>query len=376
MFEILIGSDLVPTETNFDLFETGDVKALAGDALLNVLKQADFRMFNLETPVCDKEDHIPKVGPYLMTPTRTMLGIKGFNPSLLALANNHIMDQGEQGLYSTITEMEKWNIPYVGVGKNLSEAKRPYILEKDGVKVGIYNCAEHEFSIAEDNKAGANPFDLLESFDHISVLKEECNYVIVLYHGGKEHYRYPSPNLQKVCRKMVDKGADLIICQHTHCIGAKEEYAGSTIVYGQGNFLFDHSKREEWQTSLLVKATISDTMKIDYIPICKKENIIALAENSDAKNIMDNFESRSQEILTPGFVEEKYKEFCLTEMKWYLYALAGGRANLKIDFTEFEPDYSEWGVLCMMNYTICEQHYELVRTALTEYSKSLKGVVK
>ena len=42
-------------------------------------------------------------------------------------------------------------------------------------------------------------------------LKKQCDYVIVLYHGGKEHYRYPSPYLQKVCRKIVDKGADIVV---------------------------------------------------------------------------------------------------------------------------------------------------------------------
>ena len=47
---------------------------------------------------------------------------------------------------------------------------------------------------------GANPFDPLETPDHIAELKSRCDYVIVLYHGGKEYYRCPSPNLRKVFR--------------------------------------------------------------------------------------------------------------------------------------------------------------------------------
>ncbi len=42
MFKMIIGSDLVPTETNYDLFAKGDVHTLAGDALLAELAAADF----------------------------------------------------------------------------------------------------------------------------------------------------------------------------------------------------------------------------------------------------------------------------------------------------------------------------------------------
>src|SRR5699024_1436352 len=110
---------------------------------------------------------------------------------------------------------------------------------------------------------GANPFDPLESFDHIQELKSKCDYVIVLYHGGKERYRYPSPYLQKVCRKFAQKGADLIVCQHSHCIGAYEEFEGSTIIYGQGNFIFNTLNNEFWNTSLLIKVEITNEIYIN-----------------------------------------------------------------------------------------------------------------
>ena len=37
MFKMIIGSDIVPTETNFDLFEKADVETLAGKELLDIL---------------------------------------------------------------------------------------------------------------------------------------------------------------------------------------------------------------------------------------------------------------------------------------------------------------------------------------------------
>ena len=83
----------------------------------------------------------------------------------------------------------------------------------------------------------------------------------------KEHYRYPSPYLQKVCRKMVEKGANLVVCQHSHCIGSYETYNNSTIVYGQGNFIFNKHDNEYWNSSLLIKLRFEKGIKVEYIPI-------------------------------------------------------------------------------------------------------------
>lgn len=105
-------------------------------------------------------------------------GIEKILPDLLIFANNHILDQGE-GLYSTLRVLEDNNINYVGAGSNLHEAARPYVLEQNGICIGVYACAEHEFTIASENSVGANPFDSLENLDHISCLKNSCDYVIV-----------------------------------------------------------------------------------------------------------------------------------------------------------------------------------------------------
>lgn len=249
---IIIGGDIVPTESNRKLFAGANVDELIGTDLKELLRRADYTIFNLEVPLTDTENPIPKCGPNLIAPTETVNGLKAINPYFFTLANNHILDQGEQGLFSTMNCLGEAGIDYAGVGRNLDEASKGFIKEINGIKVGIYCCAEHEFSIAIEHSAGANPFDPLESMDHISTLKNQSDYVMVLYHGGKEHYRYPSPYLQKVCRKCVDKGADLVVCQHSHCIGCEEKWNGGTIVYGQGNFLFDDSDNEYWKTSLLV----------------------------------------------------------------------------------------------------------------------------
>ena len=369
--QLLIAADLVPTKSNIDLFNKADIKTLLGEELFSIWNLADVRIFNLEVPLVDKKNPIDKCGPNLIAPTSTAKGIKALKPSLITLANNHIMDQGIQGLNSTREILNSYNIPYIGVGDNLFEASKPYILNQEGIRIGIYACAEHEFTIAEEDKPGANPFDPLESLDHIYNLKKKCDYIIVLYHGGKEHYRYPSPYLQKVCRKMVDKGANLVITQHSHCIGCYEEYKDSTIVYGQGNFIFDKSNSEFWQTSLIIKFVIdNNNVYVDYIPITKKDNVIRLAKGDQSQKILESFYKRSKNILEEGYIEEQYREFAQKNIDNYLRYFSGfnkwisriDRYLLK-DFL-VKIKYNKKKLLALQNYIECEAHRELVLAGL------------
>lgn len=373
--QMLIAGDLVPTKSNMHLFRSADAESLLGDELLSIWKSADKRIFNLEVPLSDKENPIAKCGPNLIAAAAAAKGIKALNPSLVALANNHIMDQGEQGLKSTQDMLKKNDMHFTGAGDNLTEAGRPYIFCGEGFKIGIYACSEHEYSIATDRTPGANPFDPLESLDHIQDLKAECDYVVVLYHGGKEHYRYPSPYLQKVCRKIAGKGADLVICQHSHCIGCMEKYEGSTIVYGQGNFIFDDCDSEFWQTSLLISADIKDGLEIEYIPIVKKGKVVRLAEGKEAEEIIAGFFKRSEEILEEGFIGKQYEKLALENSESYLRTFSGfGRWLSRFDRLLLKGrlvkhKYDKNRLLRMRNTIECEAHRELILEGLKKLAR-------
>lgn len=373
---LIICGDTVPTENNFAEFSRGDRKSLVSDVLWEKIEAADLRFLNLEVPLCTKERPILKCGPNLIAPPSTVEGIKALKPDLIGLANNHTLDQDKEGLFETMEVLQKAGLRHVGAGANLAEAQKPFIFEKNGKKIGLYNCAEHEFTIAEEDFPGANPFDVFDSPDHIRALKEECDFVVVIYHGGKEHYRYPSPNVQKACRKMVDAGADLVVGQHSHCVCCEEKYKGGTIVYGQGNFIFDYLDNEYWQTSILVKATFGDTLSVEYIPIKRENRGVGMGE----QEILDGFYKRSEEIKEPGFVKKSYEKYALSMMDQYFVLLSADdgaqltdemiEERMKVGnlHTKYHPSF-----LCAMeNMFRCEAHSELCQTALHAITDSGK----
>jgi len=317
-----ICGDLVPTRSNAPFFERGEVSSALDERLIFLLMTADARVINLEAPLFDGSAPIKKAGPALSAPTGCTKGLGQLSP-ILALANNHILDHGPEGLNSTLGALNAAGIPAFGAGSSLSLASKPYIYIKDGLRIGLIACCEREFSVAGENSPGANPFDPLETPDQVQRLKASCDHVVVLYHGGIECYRYPSPGLRKALRKLVEKGADLVVCQHTHAVGCFEEYEGGTIVYGQGNLLFDRRSDEFWRTALVVQATFGGGVHVQYLPVVHQGHRALMAKGDEADAILSGFYERSKEILSPGFVEESFGRRAEQALEGALYALSG-----------------------------------------------------
>ena len=368
--KIIIGADLVPTKATEQYFIDGNGEAIVGKEVLERIQKADFCLYNMEVPLTDVCEPIDKAGPALIAKTSTIAGYKALNTSMVTLCNNHTLDQGEQGLISTMKVLEENGIDYIGVGKNVEEAKKPKIVELGGKKVGIFTCCAHEFSFATETTMGAYAVDYLETPDEIMEFKKQVDYLIVLYHGGKEYFRYGSPEVMKLCRKFVDKGADLVVCQHTHAVGCMEDYNGGKIIYGQGNFCFvSNSDSEEWHTGMLIELDL-DTLKFDYIPLQMTEDGVTLGD----KSIIDGFYERTEAIKKPGYIDEVYEEFANQKLKYYLYVFAGAMDNPEVAKAWGEGDFKHIKYLLqkksrahLINHVECEDHREIFLYAVRKY---------
>lgn len=370
--ELLIGADILPNEYNESIFVNNSSKELLGEELSNRIAQADFRIFNLEGPLTNIKSPILKSGPVISGSEESIHGIKSINPDLLVLSNNHILDEGQSGVERTVSVLEKNKISYIGIGKTEKERRKSYFFEKKGIKIGIYNCCEHEFSISDEGMWGANPYDPLYAFDDIRELKKNCDFIIVLYHGGKEYFRYPAPMLQRIFRKFSDSGADAVIAQHTHCIGSAEKYNESLLVYGQGNFLFDTEESEFENTSLLVSLKISNDRNFtyDFIPICKNKYLSRLASEAEKSEILKLFNERSEKLNDETFLRNAYTEKALEYLRGYLLNMHIGnkldtiffrlylRLPLKLRRKFFKKTLDK--LLATLNYFSCESHRDLL----------------
>ena len=190
---LVVAGDFCPVSKNLDAFAKGNANLVFGNSLLNLFRDSLGAVLNLETPLTDGESPIAKAGPCLRSPTFVARILGELNLLGVGIANNHVLDQGSQGFADTLAALDGAGIARFGGGVDLAEARRPLIANVGGRRVGLYACAEHEFTIAGVTSPGSNPFDAPTAFNDVRTLAAGCDAVIVLYHGMKEFYRYPSP---------------------------------------------------------------------------------------------------------------------------------------------------------------------------------------
>lgn len=214
-------------------------KTVFGNLVDDIL-ESDISFVNLETPLTINDKPIKKAGPNIKAHPDCIHAIVEAGFSIAGLANNHILDFGEQGLEDTLYACHEVGLSTCGAGKNLQAAQEPLILENKGVRIGFIAVAENEFSIAEKAVSGAAPLDPIENSLLIDKLRKQVDLLFLIIHGGNEYFPYPRPGLRKICKFFIDRGSDGIFCSHAHVPGTFEFYNGKPIVYSLGNLIFDH----------------------------------------------------------------------------------------------------------------------------------------
>ena len=364
--KIIIGADIVPTKVSEQYYLENNVEYLFTD-VLPLMRGADITVFNLECALTNSENRIKKFGPHIKASPMCANALKLAGVTDLAISNNHVFDFGIEGLMETTNALNNSGLNYMGIGKNDTESRKPYYVEKCGVKIAFINVCEHEYSYATEDRIGCNPFDPFLTMHDIREAKKNCDYVIVLYHGGKEHAYYPSPRLMRCCREMVDCGASVVLTQHSHCIGCYEEYDGGHILYGQGNFHFPHVNNvpEHWYTSLLTELNVTkDKLDIKFYPVFMQGAQIFLAKDDKYEEIMRSFEKRNLQIKN-GEWKKGWTDFCESIRKNYVY-------DYSQNVNSIMPTPEEARHHTFSHFLDCEAHTDVLRELFVTWNATNK----
>ncbi len=316
---VVIAGDLVPINSNEDIFKRNDLKGYFSD-FQSMLDESDLFLVNLECPLTCSANKAFKSGSSIKANPETILGIKTLNINLLSLANNHLGDFGYDGVTDTLRTLGAYDLNFVGGGKNIGQARKPYIYKAKGKTVGVLSYSDFEFGIANDDNPGANPFDTINAFEDITQLKQHVDYIIVLLHDGKEYYSYPSPQLQKIGRYLVDLGSNMVVCQHSHVIGAAEKYKTGTIVYGQGNFLFDYrgNRSKEWSQGIFICIDLSNNNKVDFVPFKQNYPGIVSLTKKEKQAFDDKFNALAFKVNDNDFIKNSWGNLIEKQSATYL----------------------------------------------------------
>lgn len=318
---IFISGDYAPTLRVNDAIERGDYQSLFND-IIHIINESDIAITNLEFPLIDNGSPIAKTGPNRKSPVKSIEAIKFAGFDMVTMANNHIMDYGEDGLLSSIQLCEKNSIRHIGAGNNIDEAKRIEYFDVQEKKIAFINCCENEWSTTHGETPGCSPLDEVSLFYQIQEAKSTADYVILIIHGGHEMYEYPSPRMKKLYRWFVDLGVDAVIGHHTHCYSGNEIYKGKPIVYSLGNFVFDSNRRGSlWNIGCAIVLSLDDkNVDVRLYPFrqCDNEIGVHLLKGEDFNKWEDDNKETTRIIQNDVLLEQQFSKFIDTKEKDYM----------------------------------------------------------
>lgn len=275
------------------------------------LKNCDLLFGNNETVITDYDNPFFKKRYSVRTPLASSKYLSKAGFDVLQFANNHCFDFGINGVKNSLNEFKKLNIPTLGVGLTKDEASSPVIIEHSGIKIGFYGMADVQSEIEQDGeKAYVNNLKNERLFEQLVELRKKVDVLIVSVHWDNECIDYPNPEVQKLARKIIDAGVDLILGHHPHIPHGIEKYNDGLIVYSLGNFQFKCTIRPELDYSFIFKVELDKNGVVDYkiIPVMiGADSRPKIASGKDAETIL-SFIKKVSEPLANGISLETFEE--------------------------------------------------------------------
>lgn len=375
---ILIAGDFAPMARLAKMMEEKRFPEVFPKEIRDVIQSADHSFVNFESPVVENGyKPIPKCGPNLKCPKEAAEAVRYAGFTGVTLANNHILDYGADGLRRTVECCRSQGLDVVGVGDNLEDAGKILYLGKAGKTLAVINGCEHEFSTATDTEAGANPLDPVRQFYSIQDARRKADYVIVIVHGGHEHFQLPSPRMMETYRFFIDAGADAVVNHHQHCYSGYETYKSKPIFYGLGNFCFDEESLRNcfWNQGYMVCLDLSDgTVGFTLYPYsqCNESASVNLLQGEDREEFEKELSRLNQIISDEALLNERLRAYYgkCSEGELSILEPYGSRVTRKLHSLGLLPSFIKGRKLAsVLNHIGCESHRDKMLFALNQKNK-------
>ncbi len=214
------------------------------------LRRSDIAVGNMEFPVSPPFRSVPWI--FNCSPDG-ISAMKEAGFTMLTIANNHILDQGGQGVLDTMRFLTGHKMDFIGAGATEAAARAGIVKKVRGVRVGFlgytwvlnYNLPKlrQDFHL--------NRFDDREGLRRdIAAMRKRCDYLVVVAHAGAEYLSSPRQAERDLYRDCVDSGADLVIGHHPHMVQQAERVKAADgrdchVFYSLGNFISNQSTKAE-----------------------------------------------------------------------------------------------------------------------------------
>ncbi|MBP2257433.1 CapA family protein [Virgibacillus alimentarius] len=186
--------------------------------------------------------------PHFNSPVEITKTLKEFNVDIATIANNHVLDKGEEGILRSIENWNKIGIPYVGAYNSKEDQETLRIFHKNGLRICFLSYTKRMAGV----KIPKGKEYLVDSFEGAKVGKirkriqkiksrDLADVIILSIHYGKEYQMLPTSDQLEISNTLSDAGADVILGHHPHVLQPPAYILNSRgkdtfCIYSLGNF--------------------------------------------------------------------------------------------------------------------------------------------
>src|SRR5438067_6542447 len=280
-----------------------------GDALRELERaRIDLRIANFETAITSAEAPWPEKGIHYRMHPQNIGCLASAKISAGALANNHVLDWGYEGLSETSLTLDAAGIAHAGAGNDAEEAAAPAVLNVPGKgRVLLFSFGSTTSGIPRDWRArsispGTN---LLEDISETCAtriatemrqVKRPSDLLVASIHwGGNWGYEIPREQIA-FAHRLIEEGVAVVHGHSSHHVKAIEVFKGRLILYGCGDFLTDYegiSGYEKFRGDLALMYLVElhsrsgELMSVRLVPMQMRRFRLEHASASDASWLVE-----------------------------------------------------------------------------------------
>lgn len=231
---------------------------------------ADVSFFNLELPLSERGEPCRGKGINHRGKPLNVEGLVDIGVTCVNLANNHILDFGEDAFFDTLALLDAKKIGRFGAGRSAAEARKGLVVEKNGLRVGFlgYSTTLPTGFAATAAGSGVNPLrvhtgyeatvnpveypghlpavvtrtepaDLQRLRDDVRVFGKSVDVLLVYMHWGTSMTPRVQDFQTELGHAAIEAGAHAVFGGHQHVLSPIEFHQGRPIVHCSANLLFD-----------------------------------------------------------------------------------------------------------------------------------------
>ena len=234
------------------------------EGIASLIRQASFAAANLECTISNLGESTNRYAFRAPAQSAQLLRRAGFDA--MGLANNHALDFGPVALHDSAAHLLREEIEPVGVETPTRKACDPSFFSlSDGKKIALLAISDVD-STPSSQITGSSVRAQLGAA--ITKARSHANLVVCLVHWGIENSEKITDEQRELARWLVDRGVDLVVGSHPHCVQPLDFYHGRPIAYSLGNLVFDGAPTvASWNRGALLEVGLNEGAKISSVSL-------------------------------------------------------------------------------------------------------------